>query len=166
MRFTPRKSSPRLPSFDYVGAYAYHIILTTQGRTKLFRDGRLVALCRELLAASAVRYSFEVLSYCFMPDHLHMLVLWAKESSLVRFVQHFKQATGHRRRVPWQRSYYDHVIGDEESISDVQRYIWSNPVSAGLVKDLADYPHSGPRHLMVEDRAEALSLRVPVANER
>jgi hypothetical protein len=109
-----------------------------------------------------------------MPDHVHLLVVGSHDASLVRFVQHFKQATVHRHPGLWQRSYYDHILRQEEDFEDVARYIWANPVRAGMVENVLAHPHSGPRETMAaygdsglrvkggedrEDRAEALSLR-------
>jgi putative transposase len=169
VKFKPRRSSPRLRSFSYRGSYAYHLILNTRGGLPSFEDGRLIALCLECLAASASRYGLEVVAYCFMPDHVHLLVVGADDAPLVRFVQHFKQATGHRRPGLWQRSYYDHILREEEDLEDTARYIWANPVRAGMVENVLAYPYSGPRETMAEyssvhvegreDRAEALSLR-------
>ena len=171
MRFKPRRSSPRLHPFSYQGSYAYHLILSTRGGLPSFEDGRLVVIGLECLAASASRYGFEVLAYCFMPEHVHLLVAGDDEAPLVRFVQHFKQATGHRHPGLWQRSYYDHILRQEEDLEDVARYIWSNPVRAGMVENVLAHPYSGPREAMAaygdsdlyvedrEDRAEALSLR-------
>jgi hypothetical protein len=109
-----------------------------------------------------------------MPAHLHLLVTGGHDASLVRFVQHFKQATGHCHPGLWQRSYYDHILRQEEDLGDVARYVWANPVQAGMVENVSAYPYSGPREAMaaygdrgsrvedregLEDRAEALSLR-------
>ncbi len=169
MKFKPRQSSPGLPSFDYRGSYVYHLVFTSRGQQPRFRDGRLVATCLECLGGSAGRYGFDVVAYCFMPDHLHILVAGSTDSQVVRFVQHFKQATSYRHRGLWQRSFYDHVLRTEESVEDVAVYIWGNPVRAGLVDDAAEYPFSGPgealmaamgRPAHLEDRAEALSLRL------
>ena len=149
MRFKPRRSSPRLHSFSYQGSYAYHLILNTRGGLPLFEDGRLVATCVECLAASASRYGFGVVACCFMPDHVHLLVAGGQDASLGRFVQHFKQATGHRHPGLWQRSYYDHILRQEEDLEDVARYIWANPLRAGMVESVLAHPYSGPREAMV-----------------
>ena len=173
MEFKPRRSSPRLPSFEYRGGYAYHLILTTRARSPRLADSSLVIACLDVLARSAARYAFDVVAYCFMPDHLHLLVVGSDDSPLIRFVQHFKQMTGHRHPGLWQRSYYGHVLRSEEA-EDVALYIWDNPVRAGLVEDILDYAHSGPRERMleylgrtdnVEDRAEALSLRSAIRSD-
>lgn len=154
-----------------MGSYAYHLIFTTRNRLPRFADQQAVRQCLIALESSALRYGFRVLAYCFMPNHLHLLVAGDDGTPLVRFVQHFKQATGHRYPGLWQRSYYDRVLRREEHIEDVALYIWSNPVVAGLVADAAEYGFSGPREMLadtrraasaeVEDRAKALSLRVP-----
>ncbi len=170
MRFTPRRSSPRLPDFSYQGGHAYHLVLNTRHRFPRFRDGRLVASCLDSLAASASACEFEILAYCFMPSHLHMLIRGTEDASLTRFVQRFKQATGHRYPDLWQRSYYDHVLRDEEALEDVARYIWGNPVRAGIVESIEDFPYSRPREMMnvsrhtsAKDRAKALSLHPDTA---
>jgi putative transposase len=88
-----------------------------------------------------------------MPDHVHLLVEVPEGVSLGAFVQHFKQLSSHalKRKTgleAWQISYYDHILRNEESILDVARYIWDNPVRKGLVSDRAKYAFSGPRDLL------------------
>jgi len=88
-----------------------------------------------------------------MPDHLHLLVSGQDESSLPAFVRHFKQLSGHRYKREhgaqlWQISYYDHVLRRDEDLLAIARYIWDNPVRAGLAQDRSEYPFSGPRPIM------------------
>jgi REP element-mobilizing transposase RayT len=122
--------------------------------------------CITQLETSSSRRGFQLVAYCLMPNHLHILTSGGESSNLVRFMQHFKQATGHRWPGLWQRSYYEHVVRSEERIDDLIGYIWSNPVAAGIVESAEEYLYSGPRQDLlggsegnVEDRAKALSLR-------
>ena len=47
-----------------------------------------------------------------------------------------------RRSGPiWQKGYYDHGLRREEDLRTTARYIVANPLRAGIVKRLADYPH-------------------------
>jgi hypothetical protein len=62
----------------------------------------------------------------------------------VRFVQHFKQATGYLDPSLWQRSYFDHVVRREEALEGMANYTWTNPVRSGLVSRIRDYPWLGP----------------------
>ena len=116
----------------------------------MFGKAEMVDMCLQNLSEVATRTHFEVVAYCFMPDHLHLLVQTTAEADLVAFVRLFKQRSGYAYRrltrdpeVLWQKSYYDHVLRREESLRDAARYIWGNPVRAGLVEDARHYPYSG-----------------------
>ena len=41
----------------------------------------------------------------------------------------------------WQRAYYDRAASKDEDIRQTARYIVANPLRAGLVGDIGDYPH-------------------------
>jgi REP element-mobilizing transposase RayT len=92
----------------------------------------------------------EVPAYCFMPDHLHLLVVVSEGVWLQEFVWQFKQRSGYALKkatgvFAWQISYYDHVLRKEEALLDVAQYIWDNPVKEGIVDDPRDFPFSGPQ---------------------
>jgi hypothetical protein len=40
----------------------------------------------------------------------------------------------------WQTGYHDHALRREEDIVQVSRYVVANPLRAGLVELLGDYP--------------------------
>ncbi len=88
-------------------------------------------------------------AYCVMPDHLHLLVAGAAESSnLVKFVEAFKQDTGvefeRKSRQPlWQFKYYDHILRGKDSADRVARYIWMNPVRKGLSRAPGEFEFAG-----------------------
>jgi len=150
---TKLRTSPRLKDFDYVGPFAYSLSLVTRDRALLFTDRGTVDATLDCLARSCARYGFSLQAYCFMPDHLHLLVSGQDGSSLPDFVRHFKQLSGHRylreHGSPlWQISYHDHVLRTDEDVLALARYIWDNPVRAGLVQDRSEYPFSGPRPIM------------------
>ncbi len=177
--FAARKSSPRLRGFDYTGTHAYLITMNTANRLPHFSSAGLVESCLSRLSELAQRHSFDVFAYCFMPDHIHLLLQGTSESSrLDRFMQQFKQVTSyHFKRQAgsglWHRSYHDRVLRQEEALPDVANYIWHNPVRAGLVDTRERYPFSGPAERLLDrpslrqsadgaalfDRPEGLSLR-------
>jgi REP element-mobilizing transposase RayT len=83
-----------------------------------------------------------------MPDHLHWLVQVNSRRSLSESVSVVKSSaarqinalSGSPMRV-WQRGFYDRAIREEEDLADIARYIVANPVRAGLVRSIKDYPH-------------------------
>ena len=148
----PFRKSPRLSTFEYHGAYAYSVTIVTARRLPVFRDGALVGDCLRHLGISAGKYGFTTRAYCFMPDHLHLLLEGDEWSPLPRFVCHFKQLTGYAYsratgKKLWQTSYWDHVLRGEEDIEALARYVRGNPVRAGIVADYRSYAGSGPRPL-------------------
>ena len=84
-----------------------------------------------------------------MPDHLHMLVEGlAENADLTCFVKDSKQSSGyaHKQRFQealWQPSWFDRVLRKEEQTTDVIRYILLNPIRAGLVESVSEYPLCG-----------------------
>jgi putative transposase len=149
----PYRKSPRLVGFDYVGALAAFLTLVTRKRTAFFQDPETVKTCLTALSRSSEKARAEIFAYCFMPDHLHLLVGLPNRVSMQEFVRHFKQLSGFEMKQRtgvslWQTSYYDRILRREESIIDVARYIWENPVRSSLVSDWRDYQGSGPRELM------------------
>jgi putative transposase len=105
------------------------------------------ALAQILRAAGEEEFS--IIAYCFMPDHLHLIVEGVTQrSDLKRFVQRAKQYSGyfHSQRTGqrlWQRYGYEHVIRDEESLRQLVGYVIENPVRARLAEHPRYYAFLG-----------------------
>jgi putative transposase len=150
----------RLDSPDYVGLRQYFLTICARQRGRFFTDPATVALVLAHFLRVATDESFEVLAYCFMPDHLHLIVVARSEAAdLQRFVRLAKQRSGfsfvHRagRRL-WQESYYERVIRSEASLPGIVEYVLGNPVRAGLATSPAEYPHWGSQSYSREDLLE------------
>jgi putative transposase len=140
---------PRLPSFSYIGRHRYSLTFCVHNRRQVFADDRLVTLMLEQISRAAHDLGFAILAYCFMPDHLHLLVeAQTDDANLVKFAHALKQRTGfaYLRTSPhilWQKGYFDHVLRDDELTEVVARYILENPVRGGLCKVPREYKYSG-----------------------
>lgn len=152
---------PRIAEFDYVGLYRYFLTICTFERARVFVQPDLVAPVLEQFRRLAGRDGFALFAYCFMPDHLHLLVEGTQETSdLRRFVFTAKQSSGftYKRAVGrrlWQEGYYDHVLRDEEATIVKARYIVENPVRAGFARTIQEYPFSGSDVYTLDQLAEA-----------
>lgn len=81
-----------------------------------------------------------------MPDHLHWLVELG-DIPLQRLMQQAKSRSaiainrsGAHRDKLWQKGFHDHALRREENLLSVARYVVANPLRAGLVEPLGDYP--------------------------
>jgi putative transposase len=139
----------RLPHWSYRGCSRYSLTLCTFDRRCCFTEPGLVrdVLLQFLQCADAA--DFEVLAYCFMPDHLHLVAGGTTPTSDLRaFVATAKQNSAHasRRWIRgrlWQRGYYERILRDRDDVQNVIRYVLANPIRAGLVESLGDYPFAG-----------------------
>jgi len=143
-----RKNSPRLPHFDYTGSHIYFVTCTTLLRKPYFLNKTCVDIVMPVINGSTDKSGFTIYVYCFMPDHLHLLLCGREHSNLRDFMRDFKQKSAYAFRkksgdILWQRSYYEHVLRRDEDAKEVARYILNNPVRAGFVQDFQNYPYAG-----------------------
>ncbi len=144
-----RRKDIRLEASQYVGRQWYFLTLCTEDSIARFRDGVLVADLLALLAERARLERFDLPAYCFMPDHLHVLVNGtAEDSQLLRFAKGCKQRSGYlfeqkNRQRLWQKKYYEHILRPNDPWESVAWYIWMNPVRGGLCARPQDWPFSG-----------------------
>jgi putative transposase len=141
-------AAPRIHGFPYQGQYFYFITLCCDYRENHFKNADWVEETLIVLKSNAQWFDFRIWAYCFMPDHVHFLVAGGQEADLWNFIHQFKQASGFnfKRKTGkklWQRSFYEHVLREEEDVSQVCLYIFQNPMEAGLVKDFREWPFSG-----------------------
>jgi putative transposase len=138
-----------LKGFDYVGMHYYSLTWSCEVREPVFTQPDRVDLVRAQVLRACRESEFEVIADCFMPDHVHKLVhgrtpaadgkkfiRLAKQYSGFYFKQAFKQRL-------WQRYGHDRFVRNDGDIKAIAQYIIENPVQAGLVARVEDYPFIG-----------------------
>ena len=126
----------------------YLVTTVTAGRAPLFADFRVARAVVHELQRSDETGLCRTLAYVLMPDHLHWLVELV-EGDLSRVAGRFKSsaAAAVNREVGtpkvrrWQRGFHDRAVRQEDDLVDLARYVVANPLRAGLVKRIAEYPH-------------------------
>jgi len=154
-----------LKTFDYVGLHRYFLTFCTLNRRPLFLTSDSVDEVRRQFLRAEHDERFAVLAYCFMPDHVHLLVEGkSDDSDCRRFISRAKQLSGFRYKRQfgeplWQRYGYERTLRSEEATLSVARYILENPVRAGLVRSAAEYPFLGSSVYTVGQIMEAVQMR-------
>jgi putative transposase len=120
----------------------YHITFATINRTPTFSDFLKARILINILKKTDQLQHVKTLAFVIMPDHIHWLMQLTGSQSLSSIVKTVKsKATIQIGQPIWQAGYYDHAIRKEEDIQRVARYIIANPIRAGLVTKVGDYPH-------------------------
>jgi REP element-mobilizing transposase RayT len=125
----------------------YLVTTTTLDRQRWFADfsaGRAAARCME---EEHLLGDARMLAWVLMPDHLHALLQLGMRDELSMVVNRLKSATARnanralrRTGTVWAKAFHDHALRKEEDLQEVARYIVANPLRAGLVTHIGDYP--------------------------
>jgi REP element-mobilizing transposase RayT len=88
-----------------------------------------------------------MLAWVLMPDHVHWLIQLEGTDALGAVVNRLKSASARatnrvlrRDGALWARAFHDHALRAEEDLRRSARYVIANPVRAGLVERVGDYP--------------------------
>jgi REP element-mobilizing transposase RayT len=144
----------RLPREHYEGRVWASFTVCIENRKAFFVDAGIVKVFVDFLKEVVEKHDFRAI-YCFMPDHLHLVLLGGSDvllggsdrSSVLRGIEDFKQATGYwlksqPPRIRWQKGFYDRIIRARE-LGIIVRYVLDNPVRRRLVREWRDYPFIG-----------------------
>lgn len=116
----------------------------------------------DFMAEELNRFGVEVLAWCLMTNHTHLIVVPQDSAVLARAI-----GEAHRRYTR-MKNFSDGVRGylfqgrfgscvlDEHHLLAAARYVELNPVNAGIVKEAAEYPWSSARFHLGLSQGDAL----------
>ena len=150
----PERKPNRIEEYDYSQNGAYFVTICTQDRRKILcdivgDDAHIVPKPYGQIVVKYIRNVPEIEKYVIMPDHIHMIIrldngsMWAstptdkpQHNRISSIVRSIKTLTTKEIGEPiWQRSYYDHVIRNQEDYNEVWEYIENNPLKWVLKKE-------------------------------
>jgi putative transposase len=93
-------------------------------------------------------YSFGVIGYVVMPEHVHLLISEPDRKNVAVVIQILKQVVSRRMGAGrfWQVRYYDFLVRTPHKRVEKLRYMHRNPVKRGLVAKAEDWQWSSFIH--------------------
>jgi putative transposase len=156
---------PRLARAIAVGC-AHHITQRGNNRQDVFFVDQDRQVYLELLQEQADKYGLEILAYCLMANHVHLVARPHEEDSLAKAVgrTHFRYTQyinrAHRRSGHlWQGRFYSCAL-DGRHLWWALKYVELNPVRARLCRKAWQYAWSSAA-LHTDPRAESELLNLP-----
>lgn len=126
----------------------YHVMLRGINRQQIFYDDEDYNRFLQTLERVKHVSGYELLGYCLMPNHVHLLIREGKEplrtifrrigASYVYWYNTKYDRTGHL----FQDRFRSESVEDDAYLLTALRYIHRNPVKAGLCKGMSDYRYS------------------------
>ncbi|WLH37271.1 transposase [Pseudomonas sp. FP2196] len=140
-------ASHRLRAGRYAEPNRIYLLTTnTLDREPIFTDfalGRLVVHQFQRAENLGLANS---LAWVVMPDHFHWLVE-LENCSLKKLMRETKSLITrevnmsiNRKGPLWQQGFHDRALRREEDLVKMARYVVANPLRAGLVEKIGDYP--------------------------
>ena len=146
------------------GTYFFTVNLLQRHSNDLLT--RHAGLLRETVRSVRQRHPFTIHGWVVLPDHLHCVIeLPAGDTDFAvrwRLIKmNFSKALPHTECIStvrarrgergiWQRRYWEHLIRDEADFRTHMDYVHINPVKHGIVKRVADWPHSTFHRLVAQ----------------
>ncbi len=128
-----------------VPGLAHHVTQRGNRRSDVFLSEEDREHYLSLLNKYSGKHGLEILGYCLMTNHVHLVVVPQKEGSLARAIRdaHTVYALRFNKREElighlWQGRFYSCVL-DEAHFWSALRYVETNPVRAGLVGRAEEY---------------------------
>ena len=94
-------------------------------------------------------HNIAVYGFCFMPDHLHLVIATRLDYNLIDWIGGLK---GKLTKLSWdfgytgaifQKRFYDHIIRDEANLLHHVKYVLDNPVRKNLENHRRIFPFVG-----------------------
>ena len=131
-----------------ISGQVYHVTSRAHGDTRPFTDFRAACAICNSFGETARRSDAQILAWVLMPDHAHWLIELGENANLSKSVAALKRRSasaanavaGIKGASIWQDGFHDRALRRDGDLLTVARYIVANPLRAGLVSRLGDYP--------------------------
>ena len=126
----------------------YFVTTVCIDRTPFFRTHGAARTASKVIHASDWSGDTRPLAWVLMPNHLHVLlqlgpcdplpqIMTRLKSHMARSVNTALSRTGSL----WQSGFHDRALRHDENLRAAARYLVANPLRAGLVQHIGDYPY-------------------------
>jgi len=129
----------------------YHVVLRAINKQRIFEDNQDYQKFLETIKATKKITGYQIYAYCLMNNHIHLLMKEGNEpigntfrrigASFVYWYNWKYSRRGHL----FQDRYKSETVEKDSYFLTVIRYIHQNPLKAGMVKKIQDYPWSSYR---------------------
>ena len=129
------------------GTY-YFVTTVTFNRKPILSNSECAQLIFEAFEWLEAQNRINRICVIVMPDHVHAVLQLGHNQTLSKVMHSLKSFTAkqiNKQRGEtgsvWQDGYHDHGIRGDESLNEIIRYCYENPVRRGLVERAKDYPY-------------------------
>jgi putative transposase len=136
----------------------YHVCQPGNNKRGIFSEDEDRIHYLVCLNEKSRKYKLNILAYCLMNNHVHLIVIPEKTDSMSAtfcvvntvFARYYNEKYGRIGHF-WNGRYYS-VMLDENHLAIGARYVEKNPVRAGIVKKAEEWEWSSARHHILGEK--------------
>lgn len=139
---------PRHPR-TYIKTNLFHIITQGINKSYIFERSEDIRYYINIMKKLSKDQKVEILAYCVMSNHTHMLVKTNQIENLSKYMQRLNTTYGkyynqknNRVGYVFRNRYKSEGIYNGKHLYNCMRYIYNNPVKAGMCEEAEKYPYS------------------------
>lgn len=147
---------PRFPR-NYTNTPFFHIITQGINKSYIFTNVEDIKYYIKLIYKLSKEHKIKIIAYCIMNNHAHMLIEAEDLNELSKYMQRLNCTYGKYYNRKYNRvgyvfrdRYKSEGIYSEEQLYNCIKYIYDNPVKAGICTEAKDYPYSNYKNINKE----------------
>lgn len=135
----------------------YHIIFRGISRQNIFEEESDYEKLKEIIVKVKEETKMKLYAYCFMSNHVHLFI---KEEHMGQISKIMTKILSHyatwynikylRTGTLFGSRYKSEPVEDEKYYMGLTRYIHQNPLKAGMIEHISEYPYSSYREYVGE----------------
>ena len=127
----------------------FHIMVQGIGKEKIFEESIYKEKYVNNLIKEAEKYKVEILAYCIMNNHAHILIYIEEIASMTKMMQSlntkfaiYYNKAKERCGYVFRDRFKSECISTQAYLENCVRYIHNNPVEAGICEKKSEYKYS------------------------
>ena len=139
---------PRFPR-NYQKSTCFHVITQGINKSYIFEKAEDIKYYIKIMYFLSEELKIQIIAYCIMNNHAHMLLKINNIKDLSKYMQRLNTRYGiyfnkkyNRVGYVFRNRFKSEGIYSEKHLFNCIKYIYDNPVKAGMCKKSCDYPFS------------------------
>lgn len=134
---------------NYIKTPFIHVMTQGINKSYIFEEAQNIKYYISSMYKSKEKYNIQIIAYCIMNNHAHILVKTSSIENLSKYMQclNTKYASYYNKKYNrvgyvFRNRYKSQEITTERQLNNCIRYIYNNPVKAKICRTAEEYPYS------------------------
>ena len=155
------------------GSGVYHILFRGVNQQNIFEEKEDFEKLKETIGRVKQDLEFEIYAYCFMNNHVHIVLKEKNTGDISLIMKRILTKYARWYNIKYGRSgalianrYKSVPVEIDEYFLSLIRYVHQNPVKAGMVENVEDYPYSSYSEYVNKKNLTDIEFLLQMVNQK